>query len=165
MFDRLVADGDRTTTGGEVIARSSQYDEAGRMYARGENKATCGNCDGAWPIAGSARDWMDDGFPMVKDLDWVLCPCRNNRVLAAASSTAFHSEGRQSEKPAARPAKAPVYDQQYTLSDAEGKPFANTRYRVRSGSVVIASGVTDSHGMTQRISTDESKRLCLEITH
>jgi hypothetical protein len=130
-----------------VIARSSQYDEAGRMYACGERTAM------ARGPSRAARDWMDDGFPMVKDLDWVLCPCRNNRVLAT-SSTAFHSEESRSETPAAPPAKAPVYDQQYALRDTERKPFANTRYRVRGGSVVIASGVTDSHDMTQRISTD-----------
>ena len=81
MFDRLVADGDRTTTGGEVIGRSDFYNEQGRMYARKENHATCGNCKGGWPIYGTASNWMDDGSPYVKDLDRVLCPCGRNFVL------------------------------------------------------------------------------------
>lgn len=91
MFDRLVADGDRTTTGGQVIARSDFYDEDGRMYARKENKATCGNCKGAWPIYGTASNWMDNGEPYVKDLDRVLCPCGKNFVLAAAGSNLYYS--------------------------------------------------------------------------
>ncbi|CAB3648894.1 hypothetical protein R8871_00854 [Paraburkholderia graminis C4D1M] len=101
MFDRLVADGDRTTTGGEVIGRSDFYNEQGRMYARKENHATCGNCKGGWPIYGTASNWMDDGSPYVKDLDRVLCPCGRNFVLAAGSSNAFCSDSK-GEAPAAQ---------------------------------------------------------------
>jgi uncharacterized Zn-binding protein involved in type VI secretion len=164
MFDRLVADGDRTTTGGEVIGRSDFYNEQGRMYARKENHATCGNCKGGWPIYGTASNWMDDGSPYVKDLDRVLCPCGRNFVLAAGSSNAFYSDSK-GEAPAA-PTLAPttsIYDQQYTLRNSAGEPFENVPYRVRIGSEVIASGVTDSRGMTQRIATEDARRLTLEI--
>ncbi|MEZ2307849.1 hypothetical protein [Paraburkholderia graminis] len=59
MFDRLVADGDRTTTGGEVIGRSDFYNEQGRMYARKENHATCGTCKGGCQsTALQAIGWM-----------------------------------------------------------------------------------------------------------
>jgi uncharacterized Zn-binding protein involved in type VI secretion len=91
MFERLVADGDRTTTGGFVIARSGFSNEDGKAYARKENHATCGICKGGWPIYGTASDWMDDGLPLVKDYDRVLCPCGKNFVLAAGSSSAFYS--------------------------------------------------------------------------
>lgn len=103
MFDRLVADGDRTTTGGFVIARSSMYNEEGKQYARKENHATCGNCKGKWPIYGTATDWTDDGVPMVKDRDKVLCPCGKNFVLAAANSSVGYSVD-CSDEPDARPA-------------------------------------------------------------
>ncbi|WNC92458.1 PAAR domain-containing protein [Paraburkholderia sp. FT54] len=96
MSDRLVADYDRTTTGGVVTARSNHFNEEGRMYARKENHATCGSCKGGWPIYGTAGDWMDDGLPLVKDLDRVLCPCGKNFVLTASSSIAFYSESRES---------------------------------------------------------------------
>lgn len=162
MFDRLVADGDRTTTGGEVIGRSDFYNEEGKMYARKENHATCGNCKGGWPIYGTASNWMDDGEPYVKDMDRVLCPCGKNFVLAAGGSRAFYSESKGEAAPASRP-KALVYDQQYTLRTSDGQPFANVPYRVRIGSVVVASGVTDAQGMTLRIATDVSERLCLEV--
>lgn len=38
MSDRLVADGDRTITGGEVIGRSSQYNEAGKKIYFGHRR-------------------------------------------------------------------------------------------------------------------------------
>ena len=64
MFDRLVADGDSTSTGGVVFGYSDFLNEEGKAYARKENKATCGNCKGAWPIYGTASDWMDGGARM-----------------------------------------------------------------------------------------------------
>ncbi|CAM2163659.1 PAAR motif-containing protein [Paraburkholderia sacchari] len=162
MFDRLAVDGDRTTTGGEVIGRSDFYNEDGKMYARKENHATCGNCKGGWPIYGTASNWMDDGNPYVKDMDRVLCPCGKNFVLASSESKAFYSES-VGEATTTPPSKAAVYDQQYTLTNSDGQPFANVPYRVRIGSEVIASGLTDSRGMTQRIATKDARRLTIEI--
>ncbi|WP_233886685.1 PAAR domain-containing protein [Paraburkholderia flagellata] len=94
MFDRLVADYDRTTTGGVLIGRSNYFNEEGKMYARKESHATCGNCKGGWPIYGTTGDWMDEGFPLAKDMDGVLCPCGKNFVLAAGNSNAFYSESK-----------------------------------------------------------------------
>jgi uncharacterized Zn-binding protein involved in type VI secretion len=162
MFDRLVADGDRTTTGGFVIARSEYLNEDGTAYARKENHATCGNCKGGWPIYGTASDWMDDGLPLVKDYDRVLCPCGKNFVLAAGSSSAFYSRS-EGETILTPTSAAPVYDQQYTLKDSDGQVLANARYRARIDSHVVASGVTDAQGRTQRINTESAKRITLEI--
>jgi hypothetical protein len=164
MFDRLVADGDNTSTGGVVFGYSDFLNEEGNAYARKENKATCGNCKGAWPIYGTASDWMDGCVPYVKDADRVLCLCGKNIVFAAGSSNAFYSGSDGEPSVAALPPTALIYDQQYTLKSSEGQPFANVPYRVRFGSEVVASGVTDSQGMTQRIAMDAAKRLTLEIT-
>ncbi|WP_431819355.1 PAAR domain-containing protein [Burkholderia sp. F1] len=77
MFEQLVVKGDRTTTGGNVMSRSStQFDEQGRRLARDGDEATCGNCKELFPIRGGADTWLDDGKAMVKDWGWVLCPCR-----------------------------------------------------------------------------------------
>lgn len=165
MSDRLVADGDRTSTGGVVFAYSDFLNEEGKAYARKENKATCGNCQGAWPIYGTASDWMDDGEPYVKDGDRVLCPCGKNFVFAAGSSNAFYSPSKGDARAAPAP-KSLTYDQQYTLRDSDGHPLANLRYRVRIGENVVASGVTDAEGRIQRVTTDEARRLVLEVaTH
>ncbi|SMG57876.1 hypothetical protein [Paraburkholderia susongensis] len=54
------------------------------------------------------------------------------------------------------------FDEQFTLNDHAGKRLAGVRYRVRVGSSVLANGVTDSQGRTQRISTDDPKRLSID---
>ncbi|MCC8405187.1 hypothetical protein LJ655_25480 [Paraburkholderia sp. MMS20-SJTN17] len=55
------------------------------------------------------------------------------------------------------------YDEQFTLIGRAGKRLPGVRYRVRVGSSVLAKGVTDSHGRTQRISTVDSKQLSVEV--
>ena len=55
------------------------------------------------------------------------------------------------------------YDQQFTLTDANGRPVARLRYRIRVNSTVIQSGVTDAGGRTPRIRTDDMKRLYLDV--
>ena len=49
------------------------------------------------------------------------------------------------------------------IKDKEGQPLANVRYRVLNGGGVLATGVTDSAGCTQRIKTNNARRLTLEI--
>lgn len=166
MFDRLVADGDRTTTGGEVIGRSDFYNENGKMYARKENHATCGNCKGGYPIYGTASNWMDDGEPMVKDLDWVMCPCRKNRVFASAGSTAFYSDSGQSTRREELTTPLSVtYNEQFTLIDARGTPPTDTYYTARMPSGELRHGVTDSSGRTKRYETNGAQSIKIYLGH
>lgn len=62
------------------------------------------------------------------------------------------------------PARRVGYDEQYILCDGYGRPLVNVRYRVCIDSNVVASGVTDLQGMTQRIATQAARRLTLEIS-
>ncbi|WP_233809187.1 hypothetical protein [Paraburkholderia sp. HP33-1] len=55
------------------------------------------------------------------------------------------------------------FDEQFVLRDGAGRPFTNAHYRVRVGPNVIASGVTDEEGRTQRITTKDARGLSLEI--
>ncbi|MFP4891910.1 hypothetical protein [Paraburkholderia sp. EG304] len=57
------------------------------------------------------------------------------------------------------------FDEQFTLRDDNAQPLANVRYRVRTGSTVLASGVTDWSGRTHRIVTNGSRALRLEVAH
>lgn len=164
MFDRIVADGDCTTTGGFVIARSDCFNEDNKAYARKGNLATCGNCKGGWPIYGTANSWLDDGLPMVKHMDRVLCPCQNNFVLAVGNSGVFYSDGCENQLTTVSPTETLVYRQRYTLTDSDGQPLSNVRYRIRIGTEVIASGATDPQGMTKIITTGRPERLILEIS-
>ena len=98
----------------------------------------------------------------MKDGDRVLCPCGKNIVFAAGSSNAFYSESKGDSTVTPTP-QALIYDQQYTLRDSDGAPLANVRYRVRAGSTLLASGVTDAQGRVSRLTTDEATRLILEV--
>jgi len=149
MMERLALKDDQTSTGGRVMGASSDfYNEEGRPFACAEDKATCGNCKGLWPIAGNARNWMDEGRGLVKDLAPVYCPCGKNRVFASGTSSFFYSEDSGPVETIQTSIPTETYDQQYTLKDANGQLLANVPYRVRLGSEVIASGITNSQGMT-----------------
>ncbi|WP_322028450.1 PAAR domain-containing protein [Paraburkholderia sp. J76] len=167
MFDRLATDGDRTSTGGEVIGRSRMYDERGKMYARKGNKATCGKCKGAWEIYGTADDWLDDGYPMVKDGDRVLCPCGENFVFAWGGSNALFTESAGDAQPGTREVSltSETYDQQFTLRDAQGSPLADTYYTVRMPSGELRHGVTGSSGLTERYETDGAQSIQIYLGH
>jgi hypothetical protein len=62
-----------------------------------------------------------------------------------------------------RERSADRFDEGFTLKDNAGKRLTGVRYRVRVGSSVLASGVTDSQGRTQRISTGDPKRLSVDV--
>ncbi|PCE33974.1 PAAR domain-containing protein [Burkholderia ubonensis] len=172
MFEQLVVKGAPTTTGGCVVGGSStQFDEQGQRFARDGDEATCGNCKGLFPIRGGADTWLDDGKAMVKDWDWVLCPCRRNRVRATPSTTFFYSDGGNAQaetqpmmRKVTESAPLAMHDEQYVLRDADsGQPLTNIRYRIRTASGHVFSGVTDATGHTQRVATTNTESLHLEI--
>jgi uncharacterized protein (DUF2345 family) len=45
------------------------------------------------------------------------------------------------------------------------RPLARVRYRVRSSSAVISSGVTDASGRTARIETSCAENITIEVQH
>ncbi|KVN34595.1 hypothetical protein WJ63_03465 [Burkholderia pyrrocinia] len=159
MFDRLVAKGALTTTGGRVVSgTSTQYDERGQTLARDGDRATCGNCKGVFSIHGSALAWLDDGKPMVKDGDWVICPCRQNRVIAPGSSTFYYSEGGAKAATTTSPASvsdsAQSFDEQVRASGvgaSAGYPF---HIEMPDGQTI--SGRLDDTGNLPRIYTESS---------
>jgi uncharacterized Zn-binding protein involved in type VI secretion len=150
MFERLVAGGDRTTTGGYVLEGRGTYNEKGKPYARKEDLATCGNCKGAFRIYGTASEWIDGGLPLVKDRDRVLCPCGNNFLLAAGTSTSFYSKGssvgRTTITP--RPTSRVMYDQHFMLTNEHGGAL---------------EGRTDSQGRTFKVSGDQVVTATIHI--
>ncbi|MBN3777458.1 PAAR domain-containing protein [Burkholderia sp. Ac-20345] len=172
MFEQLVAKGSRTTTGGYVASGSSaHYDERGNTMARDGDQASCGNCKGLFSIRGSANAWLDDGKAMVKDWDWVLCPCRQNRVRASPASPYYYSTGGggqattgTAKQSIVESAPIAVHDEQYVLRDAHSRqPLANVQYRIRTASGQVLVGITDATGHTQRVTTTDAESLHLEI--
>ncbi|MET3553565.1 PAAR domain-containing protein [Burkholderia sp. 567] len=176
MSRRAVRNGDPTTTGGVVIAVTSTMSHHGKRVAVDGDKATCGNCEGAFPIVGGAQHMIHHGRCVALEGDTVLCPCGKNRLIAGSDSTIFYGDdgSRKAANPfAARSASAPagyapgsgIHDEQFVIRDVRTKqPLSNVRYWIkdRSGNV-LASGVSDRHGCTVRVQTEDTQTLKLAI--
>ncbi|UEP24300.1 PAAR domain-containing protein [Burkholderia ambifaria] len=176
MSRRAVRNGDPTTTGGVVLAVTSTMSHHGKRVAVDGDKATCGNCEGAFPIVGGAQHMIHHGRCVALEGDTVLCPCGKNRLIAGSDSTIFYGDdgSRNAANPfAARSASAParyapgsgIHDEQFVIRDVCTKqPLSNVRYWIkdRSGNV-LASGVSDRHGCTVRVQTEGTQTLKLAI--
>ena len=165
----VVRFGDPTTTGGKVLAvRANIHDNGKKLALHGEH-ATCGNCKGSWPMFGTGDKMCDHGTPVVIQGDRVLCPCGKNRVIAGADARCFvHKEPdasktagtTDSSREAAQPAQ---HDEQFTLLDDTRRPLSNLRYRIVTDSGQIFTGTTNAAGQTQRVLTQDSTRLKLQL--
>lgn len=147
---RLALKEDLTSTGGRIMGGSSDfYAEDGRPFALDGDKATCGNCKGLWAVLGSARDCMDDGRSMVKDMDRVHCPCGKNRVFASGDSPFFYSSG-DADEPAQSGTPIQTYDEQVKVRasrvSVEGYP-----YLIEQADGQTICGRVDSSGRLPRI--------------
>ncbi|KAG8154634.1 PAAR domain-containing protein [Burkholderia catarinensis] len=175
MSRRAVRIGDPTTTGGIVISGSSNMFSNSKTVALDGDKATCGNCEGAFPIAGSAVRVISHGRCMALEGDAVLCPCGQNLLISGSDCTIFYEDdgGHKVAKPFTTPSAfsparytpaSGINDEQYVVRAAEsGRPLANVRYRIRLSSGKIFTGVTDAAGHTQRVTSAYAESLKFEI--
>ncbi|KDB09615.1 PAAR repeat-containing protein [Burkholderia sp. lig30] len=175
MTRRAIRDGDATTTGGIVIAGASTIFANNRQVALDGDKATCGNCEGLFPIAGSAVSVIGTGRALAVEGDAVLCPCGQNRLVAGNDCTFFiggeggHSAGnpfigRSAFAPTRHAPASGIHDEQYVLRESDsGRPLANVRYRIRLSSGKVFTGVTDATGHTQRVTSTYAESLRFEI--
>ena len=176
MSRRAARNGDPTTTGGVVIAVTSTMFNHGKQVALDGDKATCGNCEGAFPIVGGAQRMIHHGRRVALEGDAVLCPCGRNRLIAGSDSTIFYSDsgsGNAANRFAAGSAVAPtrhmaapgIHDDQFVIRDVRTKQrLSNVRYWIkdRAGNV-LATGVSDRHGCTARVQTEDAQILKLVI--
>ncbi|WP_321857649.1 PAAR domain-containing protein [Paraburkholderia tropica] len=166
MPTRLALKDDRTTTGGSILGPGSDwFNEDGRAFALAEDKATCGNCKGVWPVGGTAHSVMDQGQSFVKDLAPVYCPCGKNRVLASGESPFFYSEDCESDSQTTAVAIQPFHDEQFTLCDARGTPMRGTYYTVRLSTGETEHGTTDEQGHTARYATERAASIHIYLGH
>jgi hypothetical protein len=68
-----------------------------RIDIRGD-VATCGHCDGSWPIIATAEHMKDNGRSIALHGDWVACPCKKNRVVAIAENMRYGDQGNNAVK-------------------------------------------------------------------
>ncbi|MEM5449140.1 PAAR domain-containing protein [Paraburkholderia sp. BR14263] len=85
MRKAAARDGDLTTTGGRVFACASPIKDKGRSIAFDGSEASCGNCEGVFPVHGTGQKIFNAGRYAIVDDDRVLCPCGRNRVIVGGS--------------------------------------------------------------------------------
>lgn len=93
MRKAAVCNGDRTTTGGMVVAVAATMSDHGRKIALDGERATCGTCEGAFRMVSSCTNMSEKGRAIVLDGDAVLCPCQRNRVIAGRNAGVFADGG------------------------------------------------------------------------
>ncbi|WP_278646070.1 PAAR domain-containing protein [Burkholderia lata] len=181
MSRRAVRVGDPTTTGGIVISGSSDMFSNDKAIAVDGDKATCGNCEGMFPIVGSAVLVISHGRCMALEGDAVLCPCRQNLLMSGSDCTFFYEDDDvhgesgyyaansttafSSFAPTRYGSASGSHDEQYVLREADsGRPLANVRYRIRLSTGKIFTGVTDATGHTQRVTSEYAESIKFEIT-
>ncbi|KUY65096.1 hypothetical protein WI25_26005 [Burkholderia cepacia] len=176
MSRRAIRNGDATTTGGIVIAGTASIFVDDKHIALDGDKATCGNCEGKFPIAGSAVSVVGNGRAVAVEGDAVLCPCGQNFLVASNDCMFFigSSSGHRSAPPftgysAFAPTRyAPasdIYSDQFVIRDVRTKqPLSNVRYWIKDRfDNVLASGVSDRQGCTVRVRTERAQALTLVI--
>jgi hypothetical protein len=161
---RLALKEDLTSTGGRVLGGSSSwFAEDGRPFALAEDKATCGNCKGLWPIIGSARDCMEDGRAMVKDLDPVHCPCRQNFIYASGNSPFLWSEGGGTTEIVQLSTPVQTDDElehYFEIVDAtNGVPIEGMTYKLLSDDISLADNQSLVSGKTMVVSKNNHPNL------
>jgi uncharacterized Zn-binding protein involved in type VI secretion len=86
--------GDPTTTRGIVLATSPNTRNHGTSIAWHGDKSTCGICQGGpYPIVASGTHMRNKGRAVVVHGDWVLCPCKKNRVIAMSTNMNYGDRG------------------------------------------------------------------------
>ncbi|SAL38072.1 PAAR repeat-containing protein [Caballeronia peredens] len=171
MTDRLVAKGDWTTTRGRVLGGSSSfYAENGQTLTRRTDLATCGKCKGAFPIYGTADTILDEGQPLVRHMDRVLCPCRQNFVLSGhpefliregdARSTSDSLANEQTAAPGNNDVKYTSWF--YVRDSVTGAPLLDQSFIVYVDGIKQL-GKTDSNGYA-KIETDGEKSVEMHVT-
>jgi hypothetical protein len=164
MRKAAARDGDTTTTGGRVFAFTSPIKDKGRAIAFDGSEATCGNCEGFFPIHGTGQKIFNAGRYVVVDDDMVLCPCGKNRVVVGNSPSVWLATRRGSERavevaslanPERFVADDRLFDEQVqalsTPGALEGHP-----YYVEMADGPSRFGRVDSGGSLPRMSTGAS---------
>lgn len=161
---------DKTTSGAFVTEGEPTTTHHGTPLAFIGAAIYCPTCKSAGIIVASGPRLSASfrGKPAALDNDLGMCKCKPTPRLIASQSTM--SQGLDEKTLAAQgytPMGVPFlshHDEQITLRDrSTRRVLANVQYRLKNSSSVIASGRTDMNGRTERIPTDISQCITVEI--
>ncbi|QGZ62960.1 PAAR domain-containing protein [Paraburkholderia acidisoli] len=154
--------GDKSTAGGVVVEGAENCSHRGIPVTFIGAKVWCEACksEGYIKAVGPHRNATMLGKQQALDDDICICKCSPPPVLLASQTSASHrwddecgDRGYAASLAASQVKQHVPYDEQFTLTDRDGRALAKVRYRVRDASGVIAGGTTDANGRTQRVRT------------
>lgn len=165
--------GDSTSSGGSVVSGSPFTDIDGKPVARVNDKATCPQHKGTFPIVDGDPTTIIDGQPVALHGSRLACGCS---VLAVQQQRVFLESGGQAFRrgdASVSPIKkaGPVtdgigafgYDEAFILRTVDGMAQVNRRYRILREDGRVESGTTDSDGMTHLLTSGQSEVLSIEV--
>ncbi|ALL68891.1 PAAR motif [Paraburkholderia caribensis MBA4] len=169
MRKALVRNGDPTTTGGVVSAKTSNRSDGGKPIALHGEEATCGKCKGAFKIFGTCTIATYRGQASVFDGDLVLCPCGQNRVIAGPDAGCFAESGStlskfpfEFEGGPAESVDMDDLEHYFEFVDlATGSPVEGMAYTLISDGNRIVRDASLSGGKTRAFSLKEHPSLAL----
>lgn len=161
---------DKSTSGAFVTQGTESAKHHGTPIATVGGPIYCPACksEGYIVATGPRRPMSFGGKEVALENDLGMCKCRPPPRMIASQSTM--SQSFTSDDLAAQgytPSGVPLlrgHDEAITLRDHRTqRPLPNVQYRLRDGSQLLATGVTDANGRTERVVTDTASNLVIEI--
>ncbi|WP_179258426.1 PAAR domain-containing protein [Caballeronia sordidicola] len=163
---------DKSTSGAYVTQGEESVKHHGTPVAIVGGPIYCPTCksDGYIVATGPRHHTSFKGKEMALENDLGMCKCRPPPRMIASQSTmsqSFTSDFLAAE--GYTPSGIPLlrhHDEAITLRDYRTRrPLVNVQYRLRDGLQILATGVTDANGRTERVVTDTASNLIVEIHH
>ncbi|QIE22678.1 PAAR domain-containing protein [Caballeronia sp. SBC2] len=163
---------DKSTSGAFVTQGEESVKHHGTPVAIVSGPIYCPTCksDGYIVATGLRHHTSIMGKEMALENDLGMCKCRPPPRMIASQSTmsqSFTSDFLAAE--GYTPSGIPLLrhqDEAITLRDHRTRrALANVHYRISDGSQVLATGVTDANGRTERVVTDTASNVVVEIQH
>jgi len=163
---------DKSTSGAFVVQGAELGTHHGTPIATVGSPIYCPACksDGHIVATGPRHPLSIGGKEVALENDWGLCKCRPPPRMIASQGTM--SQSFTSEELAAQgytPTGVPFlrhYDEGIRLRDSNTlRPIANVPYRIKDGSQILTTGVTDANGRIVRVVTDKASNIVIEIQH
>ncbi len=161
--------GATTTHGGKVITGSPHTTHNGIPVSRKGDKVICRKCKKLTTILTGDPSFIVDGAPIARAGDLTSCGAKLIAVQQSFCESDFEVGSVEQPAPLVFPKSNPEalfaslgnFDEQFQILDENDEPMSNVDYQVLDAETqeVLATGKTDSEGLTKRVSTDIGKNI------
>ena len=159
--------GAKTSHGGTVISGSAHTTHNGIPVARKGDKVICKKCKKVTTILSGDASFIVDGAPIARGGDVTSCGAKLIAIQQSFAESGFDVGSIAQAAPLVFPksdmsnSSEEQYDEQFQVLDENDQPISNVDYQVLDTDTqeVLATGTTDSEGLTKRVSTDIGKSI------